>query len=59
MTKSNIDELKAEERRPGTINYIHLVTKLSREWSADPELKECMEYLTADHVAMVLRNKQG
>lgn len=59
VAKSNIDELKAEECRPGTIKYIHLVTKLSREWSADPELKECMEYLTADHVDMVLRNKQG
>ena len=59
VAKLNIDELKAEERRPGTIKYIHLVTKLSREWAADPELKECMEYLTTDHVAMVLRNKQG
>ena len=57
VAKSNIDELKAEEKRPGKLKYIQLVAKLTKEWTLDPELKECLEYVTTDHVAQVLLNK--
>ena len=57
VAKSNIDELKAEEKRPGKLKYIQLVAKLTKEWTSDPELKECLEYVTTDHVAQVLLNK--
>lgn len=57
VAKSNIDELKAEELRPGKLKYIQLVAKLTKEWLADPELKECLEYVMTDHVAEVLRHK--
>lgn len=59
VAKSNIDELKAEELRPGKLKYIQLVAKLTKEWITDPELKDCLEYVETDHVAQVLRNKQG
>lgn len=57
VAKSNIDELKAEEKRPGKLKYIQLVARLTKEWTLDPELKECLEYVTTDHVAQVLLNK--
>ena len=57
VAKNNIDKLKAEELRPGKLKYIHLVAELTKKWTADPELKECLEYVTTDHVAQVLRNK--
>lgn len=57
VAKNNLDELKAEEKRPGKLKYIQLVAKLTKEWIADPELKECLEYVATDHVAQVLMNK--
>jgi len=57
IAKSNIDELKAEEHRPGKLKYSLLVAKLTKEWKNDPELTECLEYVTTDHVAQVLLNK--
>lgn len=57
VAKSNIDELRAEEKRPGKLKYIQLVAKLTKEWTLDPELKECLEYVTTDHVAQVLLDK--
>ena len=57
VAKNNLDELKAEEKRPGKLKYIQLVAKLTKEWMSDPELKECLEYVTTDHVTQVLLNK--
>lgn len=57
VAKNNLDELKAEEKRTGKLKYIQLVARLTKEWMADPELKDCLEYVTTDHVAQVLMNK--
>ena len=57
VVKNQLDELKAEELRPGKIRYIRMVTKLTEEWKADPEFKDCMEFVKTDHVAQVLMNK--
>ena len=45
VVKNQLDELKAEELRPGKIRYIRMVTKLTEEWKADPEFKDCMEFV--------------
>lgn len=55
--KNQLDELKAEELCPGKLNYIQMVARLTKEWSMDPEFKECLEYVKSDHVAQVLLNK--
>lgn len=57
VVKNQLDELKAEELRPGKIRYIRMVTKLTEEWKADPEFKDYMEFVKTDHVAQVLMNK--
>ena len=57
VVKNQLEELKAEELRPGKIRYIRMVTKLTEEWKAVPEFKDCMEFVKTDHVAQVLMNK--
>jgi superfamily II DNA or RNA helicase len=57
VVKNQLDELKAEELRPGKLNYIQMVARLTKEWSIDPEFKECLEFVKTDHVTQVLMNK--
>jgi superfamily II DNA or RNA helicase len=57
VVKNQLDELKAEELRPGKLNYIQMVVRLTKEWSMDPEFKECLEFVKTDHVTQVLMNK--
>jgi len=57
VVKNQIDELKAEELKPTKLPYIQMVTRLTKEWLADPEFKDCLEFVKTDHVAQVLLNK--
>lgn len=57
IVKNQLDELKAEERRPGKLRYIQMVTRLTKEWKSDPEFKDCLEFVKTEHVAQVLLNK--
>lgn len=57
VVKNQLDALKAEELRPGKLNYIQMVARFTKEWSAKPEFKECLEFVKTDHVTRVLMNK--
>ena len=57
VTKNELAKLREAERQQGKLTYINMVVELTKKWLADPELKECLEYVRTDHVAQVLLNK--
>jgi len=57
ITKNELAELKAEELRPGKLTYIKMAAALYKKWKEDPELKDCLQFVTTEHVNQVLLSK--